>query len=283
MAEKSTEFNASRPWLRGGFDFEGLAGAAAALLFGIFAGAFWYPLFLIGFLAAILVLAATRRVDRSLPDRDFSVLAPCDGVVASIGPAVPPAELRMEGGELTRIRIASSPLSPNPLFAPVTGEVSTSIHEEGEPSQVFASGADAHGLTSAYITIGEGKDAVGLKIMAGGFGPRLDVDVEGGDMLRAGRKFGKRRLGGWCDVYLSDGLNAAVWPGQTLVGAETELAQRPDDWVVREAPKEEVRQTEPDMTLEDLGGDYDPADADDASARLFERLRREAQGLEDTD
>ena len=304
MASRSQEFNTRRPWARTSFDIEGLVGALAALLFGIFAGGFWYPLFVVGFLAAAIVLAATRRVERSMPNGEFRVIAPCDGVVSSVDKASPPSEFEFGGEDLVRVRISSSPLSPNNLFAPVTGAVTASAFDEGEPSRLLATDPDLGGLEVAYLAIGSGRDAVGLKLSCAGFGWRLDVETETGDMLRAGRTFAKRRLGGWCDVYLPATLEASVWPGQTIIGGETELAALSDTWVVNDDPPADLKEapieidaatieTEPEIDLEELGNAYSttetkaetaaPASPEDETAKLFEKLRREAQGIEDAD
>ena len=297
MADHSADFNPRRPWARTGFDIEGWVGALAALLFGIFAGSFWYPFFIIGLVGAVIVLAATRKVERTMPDGEFRVIAPCDGVVSSIARIVPPTEFELGDGERIRIRLSSSPFSPNPLFSPMTGPVTVSAFEEGDPSRLFASSADAGGLEVSYLTIGSGADAIGLKIMTAGFGPRLDVETEEGDLLRAGRKFAKRRLGGWCDIILPAGFEAAVWPGQSIVGGETELAALSETWVVREpepdARREEApgaREPKKEIGLEELGAahstavpniDEEPEEPEQLTSKLFAKLRREAQGLDD--
>lgn len=297
---RSDEFNARRPWARIGFDIEGWIGAFAAILLGIFAGALWYPLFMIGIIAAGIVLAATRHVERSTPPGDFRVISPCDGVVSSVGPAKPPSELELGSSDLVRVRISSSPLSPNTLFAPATGSVNVSALEEGEPSRLLATEPELGGLEVAYLAIGSGSEAIGLKFMSAGFGPRLDVETEVGDMLRAGRAFAKRRLGGWCDVYLPEGFEAAVWPGQTITGGETELAALSDTWVVRDeedaAEADQVSEEiddeeEPEIDLEELGTSHASTETseeakstpEDEAAKMFEKLRREAQGIEDPD
>ena len=301
MSTPSEEIPSSRPWARMGFDIEGWIGALAALLFGIFAGTFWYPFFIIGVVAAGIVLAATRRVERSMPAGDFQVIAPCDGVVSSVGLAVPPPEFGLSSDTRERIRISSSPISPNTLFSPVTGPVTEVAFEEGDPSRILASRPDVGGLEIAYLTIGSGAEAVGVKVMTAGFGPRLDVETGQGDLLRAGRVFAKRRLGGWCEVYLPAGLEAAVWPGQTIVGGETDLASANEDWVVREQSTaeldkvvaEETISDEPELDLEELGTSHATRetsketseevseDPEDRAAKLFEKLKREAQGIED--
>lgn len=213
-------------WARSGFDLEGLVGAVAAWLAGVLLGLLWDPLFWIGFLAALVILLAARRVRRNPPDVASAIVAPVDGVVVNAQRLAPPAELRLTGEESVRIRIASSPASPNPILSPIAGEVEAILMETGDPSVVMAMEPDTHGLSNAYLTLKGQTGQVGLRVATGGLGPRLDIDLETGDPVRLGRQLGKRRLGGWCDVYLPADLSAAVWPGMTLVAGETVLAAR---------------------------------------------------------
>ena len=71
----------SFPWLRAGFDLEGYVGALAAWLVGILMGIVWGPLFWIGFLAAIVILFATRTAERTPPEGEALITAPVDGLV----------------------------------------------------------------------------------------------------------------------------------------------------------------------------------------------------------
>lgn len=213
-------------WARTGFDLEGLVGAVAAWLAGVLLGLLWDPLFWIGFGAALVILLAARRVRRTPPDAATAIVAPVDGVVVDARRMAPPAELRLAGEESVRIRIASSPASPNPILAPIAGEVEAILMETGDPSVVMAMEPDTHGLSNAYLTLTGETGQVGLRVATGGLGPRLDIDLETGDPVRLGRQLGKRRLGGWCDVYLPADLSAAVWPGMTLVAGETVLSAR---------------------------------------------------------
>jgi phosphatidylserine decarboxylase len=84
---------------------------------------------------------------------------------------------------------------------------------------------DDEGLTRAYVSFESAGEQAGLALSTGGFGPRIELDVETGDVVRLGRAFGTRRLGGWCDLYLPASLNILVWPGQTLIGGETVIGR----------------------------------------------------------
>lgn len=236
MADANNEFsNTTFPWARTGFDLEGIAGALASWLIGILLGMIWGPLFWLGFIAAGVCLLATRRAGRTMPEAPDAVVAPCDGVVTEITTENPPTELRMKDMKRTRIRVSSSPASPTGIYAPMAGGIEAIVREEGDPSRIVALSADALGLNVAFVTISSGGSDAGLRIAAAGLGPRIDIDVEAADSVRAGRQLGKRRMGGWCDIYLPDGFATALVPGMTLVGGETSLGT----WV-GERPEVEV-------------------------------------------
>lgn len=212
-------------WLRSGFDIEGWVGALAAWLAGILLGIMWAPLFWLGFACAVIILLATRTAERVSPASEDVLIAPCDGTVVSVGGASLPNALRLEGSVWTRVRLSSAPVTSNGVHAPIGGEIDHIIREAGDPSAIVAMRPDAPGLAVAYIALVSGGREVGLRIVSGGFGPRLEVDVESGDAVRAGRHIGTRRLGGWCDVYIPAGAEPLIRPGQTVIGAETVLAR----------------------------------------------------------
>lgn len=292
MVDKNNRLKAlgTRPWARTGFDIEGIVGALAAWLGGLLLGAIWSPLFWLGALAAILVLLATRKQERISPDATNLVLAPCDGVVHSITRAVPPSELRLEQTEHLRLRVASSPASPNTLHAPITGEIMSVIQEEPNPSIIFATEPDIPGLAVAHIGFSSRGDMVGFSVMAGGFGPRLEMLGQSRDAVLAGRVVGKRRLGGWCDIYLKPDARLLVREGQTLIGAETvlcRLAVEPADIIEEQATDEadsDIELPPAEVVSEEVTGEEPPKkpapDDDDLSeaeiSELFEKLKQKA-------
>ena len=212
-------------WMRTGFDLEGIGGAAAGILVGLLFGWIWGPLFWIGVILAAVILIATRSEVRVTPEMENIVVAPCDGMVYSVERAVPPIELRLSGGDWLRVRISSSPFSTNPVYASIGGEITSLIEEEPDASRLVASRADDAGLATAHVTLAKAGRKIGYTIITGGLGPRLDMIVEAGDPVRAGRVLGKRRLGGWCDLYVAHGTKLLVSEGQTLIGGETVLCR----------------------------------------------------------
>jgi phosphatidylserine decarboxylase len=213
------------PWLRSGFDLEGYVGALAAWLLAILLGWLWGPLFWIGFIAAIVILFATRTAERTAPVGENLIIAPCDGLVVSVGGATPPDELRLEGTGWTRVRVSVGPTKTNGFYAPMDGAIDHIIRETGDPAAFAATKPDRPGLAVAYVALESGDRAVGVRLATGGLGPRLEINGEPGDAVRLGRNIGTMRLGGWCDIYLPGDVEVAPLVGQTLIGSETVLGR----------------------------------------------------------
>ncbi len=215
----------STPWMNIGLDWEGVAAALGALLVALLLGVIWSPLFWIGFAGVVIALMAARWSHRMPPDLANGIVAPCDGVVVSVGRAEAPSELRLTESGVTRIRIASAPSATNKVYTPIAGSVESMIFEAGENTVPLAARADDDGLARALLTFESRGQQVGVRLASGGFGPRIDLATEAGDIVRLGRPFGTRRLGGWCDVYVPNGVGMLIWPGQTLIGGETVMGR----------------------------------------------------------
>ena len=215
------------PWYRAQFDLEGLGFGGLALVLAILLGGIHWILMLIFFLVFIVVLLASRDTERTSPVGEDLVLSPCDGIIESVSSVLPPRELRWDTQEVVRVRISSSPFSVNGVRAPMTGNVDSYIVEPGAPS-ALSFDAENSDLREAFILTSNDKHAAGLRVATGGLGPRLDIDLEAGDGVRAGRKIGVRRLGGWTDVYLPGSAIVTMIEGMSVIGGESVLSDLSD-------------------------------------------------------
>ena len=103
---------------RVGYPF--IAGAAALWLIGLFVG-FWIDW--LGFLALLFCLYFFRDPERVPPDRPGLVVAPADGTVVSVQPAVPPYELGLGDTARWRVAIFLSALDVHVNRMPVEGTI----------------------------------------------------------------------------------------------------------------------------------------------------------------
>ena len=290
----------SFPWLRGGFDLEGYVGAVAALLVGILLGYVISLLFWIGFIAAVVILFATRTAERTAPEAEDLIVAPTDGIVVSVSGATPPDELRLDGADWTRVRVSIGPTMTNGIHAPMDGAIDHIIRETGDPAAFAAMKPDRPGLAVAYVSLQSGARGVGMRFATGGLGPRLEVVSEAGDAVRLGRNIGTLRLGGWCDLYIPASVKVLPTPGQTLIGSETILGRfggetahtvKPDVAEASPEPEEEAPiEGEPvideadELTLEALDGAPEATKEEDEDvSEMFARLRKEAKKMQDDD
>ena len=292
----------SFPWLRSGFDLEGYVGALAAWLVGILLGIIWGPLFWIGFVAAIVILLATRTAERTVPDAEDIIVAPTDGMIVSVDGAMPPDELRLAGSGWTRVRVSVGPTKTNGIYAPMDGAIDHVIRETGDPAAFAAMKPDRPGLTVAFVALESGARSVGMRYATGGLGPRLEIDKEAGDAVRLGRGIGTLRLGGWYDLYVPAEMSVLPIPGQTLIGSETIIGRfgdAPSNSVERDVAEETeasgeedtidepveaelVVDEEDELTLEALSGDDDLVDKEDEDvSEMFARLKKEARKAQD--
>ncbi len=219
----------STPWLNGGFDIEGIVVAFAVFLGALLLGWLWAPLFWLGFLAFIATLLATRWSQRTPPELASGIVAPCDGIVVSVKQVEAPPDLRLHSPVVTRVRISSAPVSTNKVYTPISGSLEHVTLEEGDSSLPIAMRADDEGLARAWMCFESHGQQVGIRLASGGFGPRIDIDLNAGDIARLGKPCGTRRLGGWCDLYIPASSGQLIWPGQTLVGGETVIGRLRSD------------------------------------------------------
>jgi phosphatidylserine decarboxylase len=286
----------STPWLNGGFDIEGVVAAFAVFLGALLLGWLWGPLFWLGFVAFVAVLLATRWAGRTPPAMASAIVAPCDGIVVSVTRMEAPPELRMNDASVTRVRISSAPTSTNKVYTPISGSLEHVAIEAGDSSILIAMRPDDEGMARAWLCFESQGQQVGIRLASGGFGPRIDIDMTGGDIARLGKPCGSRRLGGWCDLYIPVGAGQLIWPGQTLVGGETvigrlrsdtdeaedvfELQREAAEAVAEEDPFEPVIEEEEESDDQYLSPEETNISEEDP-AILFARLREAARRSEE--
>ncbi len=202
-----------------GWRFIPLFGLAALVLFLI-----WHPLGWLGLLLTAWCAYFFRDPVRTTPCRDGLVISPADGVVQMIQPAPPPPELDMGDAPLTRITVFMNVFNVHVNRIPFPGTVIKRAYRPGRFFNAALDKASAHNeRMSIRLQLADGRELAFVQI-AGLVARRIRCDIDEGQQVQTGERFGLIRFGSRVDVYLPDGVAPLVCVGQTAIAGETVLA-----------------------------------------------------------
>jgi phosphatidylserine decarboxylase len=184
----------------------------------------WEPL---GWIAAIGVawcIYFFRDPWRVTPTRSGLIVAPADGLVVSVGPAVPPPELEMGPAPMLRIGIFLNVLDVHVNRVPAAGQIRRLRYRKGKfVNASFDKASEDNERMAISMTTDEGKDIAFVQI-AGLVARRILCGLKEGERVIAGQRFGLIRFGSRTDVYLPPDWPPLVIVGQRMVGGETVIA-----------------------------------------------------------
>ena len=201
-----------------GYPFIAAFGGAAIVL-----GLLWQPLFWIGLALTAWCAYFFRDPERVTPVDDRLVISPADGIVSSVGPAVPPRELGLGTDEMLRISVFMNVFSCHVNRAPVRGRVTRVEHRPGKFLNAELDKASSENERNG-IVIDSPQGKVAAVQIAGLVARRILCWVEPNEDVSVGDRVGLIRFGSRVDVYLHDGAVARVAIGQTAVAGETVIA-----------------------------------------------------------
>jgi phosphatidylserine decarboxylase len=197
--------------------------AGAALLTRAFTGRGT----LLGTLVTTGIAAFFREPKRVTPMRAGIVVAPADGLVSTVAEALPPPELGLEGGPVTRVSVFLSVLDVHVQRVPIDARVVRLVHRPGLfLSADLDKASDDNERTSMLLHGTEGHELAVVQI-AGLLARRIVCQVGEGDEVAAGQTYGLIRFGSRVDTYLPAGSTVLVEPGQRTIGGETVIAELP--------------------------------------------------------
>jgi phosphatidylserine decarboxylase len=209
----SPPHSAGRPFILGGL---------IAVMLGLAIGP-W--LAWLGLLFALFCLFFFRDPERVPPGRPGAVVAPADGRVVSVTPAVPPAELGL--GAMPRWRVSTflSILNVHVNRVPADGIITRIAYRHGSfLSASLDKASDDNERNAVALRLSDGREIAVVQI-AGMIARRIVCDLREGDAVRAGQRFGIIRFGSRADLYLPEGVRPLVAVGQTMIGGETVIAE----------------------------------------------------------
>jgi phosphatidylserine decarboxylase len=206
---------AGRPFILGGL---------IAVLIGLVLAA-W--LAWLGLLFTLFCLFFFRDPERVPPGRAGALVAPADGRVVSVTPAVPPPELGL--GAIPRWRVSTflSLVNVHVNRVPADGIITRIAYRHGSFLNANRDKAsETNERNAVALRLPNGREIAFVQI-AGLVARRIVCDLREGDAVRAGQRFGIIRFGSRTDLYLPEGVRPLVAVGQTMIGGETVIAELP--------------------------------------------------------
>jgi phosphatidylserine decarboxylase len=199
-----------------------IAGGLLALVLGLVVGTWLSWLGLIFTLACLYFFRDPERVP---PGRPGALLAPADGRVVAVGPAVPPGELGLGSAPRWRVGIFLSVLDVHVNRIPADGTITRIAYRHGAfVNAAFDKAAEENERNAIAIRLPSGQEIAVVQI-AGLIARRIVCSVREGDAVRAGGRFGIIRFGSRTDLYLPEAVQPLVVVGQTMIGGETVIAE----------------------------------------------------------
>lgn len=203
---------------------EGWAFVTLFAIVTIVLGLIWEPLWFPGIILTAWCAYFFRDPNRVTPVRQGLVISPADGVVQMIVKAAPPPELEMGTTPLTRISVFMNVFNVHVNRIPVDATI-TKLHYR--PGKFLNASLDKASIDnerqSIALETADGKQFAMVQI-AGLVARRILCDLEPGQDVKCGQRFGMIRFGSRVDVYLPKGVVPQVCVGQLTLAAETVLA-----------------------------------------------------------
>jgi len=207
------------PIHREGWRFIGIC-AGAALVSALFIT----PLFWLLMLVGLWCIYFFRDPPRLTPQREGLFIAPADGLVRSVARAVPPPELGLGPAPLMRVSIFLSVFDVHINRIPADGVVEIVGYHPGRfLSAADDKASDENERMAVSLRLADGRTAALVQI-AGLVARRIVCELKPGQRVRAGERYGLIRFGSRTDLYLPEGVQPLVWPGQRMIGGETVIA-----------------------------------------------------------
>ncbi|MDB5490171.1 MAG: Phosphatidylserine decarboxylase [Micavibrio sp.] len=197
-------------------------GIIATAVFMLFSG----ELAWVALIYTLFCLYFFRDPVRVTPQKDSLVVAGGDGLISGIVPNVTlPTEIAADDDRrYTRVSTFLSVLDVHVNRNAVSGRVMRKVYVPGKFFNAELDKASEDNERCSLIVETPSGQTVGVVQIAGLIARRILNDVEEGETVVAGARFGIIRFGSRVDIYLPDGINPLVCVGQRVIGGETIIA-----------------------------------------------------------
>lgn len=179
----------------------------------------------LGILLTIWCIYFFRDPERITPKKDNILVSPADGVVTKIEEVLPPFDFEDNGNKVFRVSIFLSVFNVHVNRIPIAGTIKKLYYHPGKFFNASMDKASEHNeRQEIMLETTSGKKVIFSQI-AGLIARRIVCNLEEGQIVNTGDRFGIIRFGSRVDIYLPKNIKPDVLEGQTMVGGETIIAQ----------------------------------------------------------
>ena len=165
-----------------------------------------------------------RNPERMTPVGENLVISAADGIVSSIIETTPPAELNMGDEEMIRVSVFLNIFNVHIQRMPANGKILSLQYNPGKFLNASLDKASVHNERQSVLMEAKNGTKIAFVQIAGLIARRIVCDLEEGQELDAGTRYGLIRFGSRVDIYLPIKTAISVTVGQTCVGGETLIA-----------------------------------------------------------
>jgi phosphatidylserine decarboxylase len=194
--------------------------AVISCIVGTFSGVFGA----IGAIATVWCIYFFRNPERLTPSNDNLIIAAADGIVQSIKEISPPAELNLGDEEMIRISIFLNIFNVHVNRIPASGKILSLHYHPGKFFNASLDKASIYNERQSVLMETKDKKKIAFVQIAGLIARRIVCDLEEGNEVQAGQRYGIIRFGSRVDIYLPLKTAILVAVGQTCIGGETVVA-----------------------------------------------------------
>uniref|UniRef100_A0A7V2ZIY5 Phosphatidylserine decarboxylase proenzyme n=1 Tax=Ignavibacterium album TaxID=591197 RepID=A0A7V2ZIY5_9BACT len=178
-----------------------------------------YPLLIIAIFLIVFTLNFFRDPERIIPSKENIVVSPADGRVLFVKEVIDEKFIK---GKVKQISIFMSPLNVHVNRIPISGKVDYLKHYEGEFIAAFEDKAsEKNERTEIGITSDKGK--VLFTQIAGFVARRIVCDLNIGDTVKIGERFGMIKFGSRVDILVPVEWQEKVKKDDNVFAGETIL------------------------------------------------------------
>lgn len=178
----------------------------------------------IGSICTIWCAYFFRNPERVTPLGDNLVISAADGVVSKITEASPPTELNMGNEKMLRVSVFLNIFNVHINRVPANGKILALEYHHGKFFNASLDKASIHNERQSVLMETKNGTKLAFVQIAGLIAKRIVCDLEDGQELVSGSRYGLIRFGSRVDIYLPLKTALLISEGQTCIGGETIIA-----------------------------------------------------------